>query len=270
MWSWWRNTAGPDLGVVAADALEDARAVVQAVRQYVNLRVLPCDELAVHPDEVRLLHVVLPYAGGRALPGWPRRSSRRHRGRGCAARRAAPGPRPILGRPPRHRKPRPWRSSIATDEEHRQRVGDRPGRRCPAPSRAPARRRPGVPGSPSDALGSIPIEPVSIAASSLRMSPNMFSVTITSKSARRRRRAASRRCRRARARARRRELLGVDVDRRPRATAATVSSTLALSTLVDLARARRRTRRARCARSPRRCRRRGRSRSCSVRVFSPK
>ena len=31
------------------------------------------------------------------------------------------------------------------------------------------------------AEGSIPIEPVSIAASSLRMSPNMFSVTITSK-----------------------------------------------------------------------------------------
>ena len=43
--------------------------------------------------------------------------------------------------------------------------------------------RPG-PSPPSEALGSIPIEPVSIAASSLRMSPNMFSVTITSKSAR--------------------------------------------------------------------------------------
>ena len=37
------------------------------------------------------------------------------------------------------------------------------------------------PSSPSEALGSIPIEPVSIAASSLRMSPNMFSVRITSK-----------------------------------------------------------------------------------------
>ena len=35
----------------------------------------------------------------------------------------------------------------------------------------------------SDALGSIPSEPVSMAASSLRMSPNRFSVTITSKSA---------------------------------------------------------------------------------------
>ena len=49
-----------DLGVVAADALEDAGAVVQAVREYVDLRVLPGDELAVHPDEVRLLHVVAP------------------------------------------------------------------------------------------------------------------------------------------------------------------------------------------------------------------
>ena len=37
------------------------------------------------------------------------------------------------------------------------------------------------PGSPSEAQGSIPIEPVSIAASSLRMSPNRFSVRITSK-----------------------------------------------------------------------------------------
>ena len=40
--------------------------------------------------------------------------------------------------------------------------------------------RPG-PSPPSEALGSIPIDPVSIAASSLRMSPNMFSVRITSK-----------------------------------------------------------------------------------------
>ena len=36
---------------------------------------------------------------------------------------------------------------------------------------------------PSDAQGSIPIEPVSIAASSLMMSPNMLSVRITSKCA---------------------------------------------------------------------------------------
>ncbi len=42
---------------------------------------------------------------------------------------------------------------------------------------------PGPEPSPSEALGSIPSEPVSIAASSLRMSPNMFSVRITSNSA---------------------------------------------------------------------------------------
>ena len=42
----------PDLGVVTADALEDAGAVVQAVRQYVNLGLIPGDELPVHPDEI--------------------------------------------------------------------------------------------------------------------------------------------------------------------------------------------------------------------------
>jgi hypothetical protein len=49
-----RGTLG--LGVVAADALEDAGAVVQAVREHVDLRVLPRDELAVHPNEVRCVH----------------------------------------------------------------------------------------------------------------------------------------------------------------------------------------------------------------------
>jgi hypothetical protein len=39
---------------------------------------------------------------------------------------------------------------------------------------------PGVPGTPREAEGSIPIEPGSIAASSERMSPKRFSVTITS------------------------------------------------------------------------------------------
>ena len=49
-----------DLGVVAADALEDPGAVVQAVREYVDFCVLPGDELPVHPDEVRLVHVFAP------------------------------------------------------------------------------------------------------------------------------------------------------------------------------------------------------------------
>ena len=55
---------------------------------------------------------------------------------------------------------------------------------CPAMSGAEPWTGSNTPGplSPSEALGSIPSEPVSIAASSERMSPNMFSVTITSNS----------------------------------------------------------------------------------------
>src|SRR4051812_2523037 len=49
---------GTALGVVAALTLEHARSVVERVRQYVHLGVLPSDELAVQPDEVRGLHVL--------------------------------------------------------------------------------------------------------------------------------------------------------------------------------------------------------------------
>jgi hypothetical protein len=45
--------------VVAADALEDARAVVEPVDADVDLRVGPVDELAVHPDLLGLLHRAL-------------------------------------------------------------------------------------------------------------------------------------------------------------------------------------------------------------------
>ena len=60
-----------------------------------------------------------------------------------------------------------------------------PCRRCRAPSRAPARRAPCAcrsagSSAPSEAEGSMPSEPVSIAATSDRMSPNRLSVTITS------------------------------------------------------------------------------------------
>ena len=61
--------------------------------------------------------------------------------------------------------------------------------------------RPGPAGADRGARAACPIEPVSIAASSLRMSPNRFSVRITSKSGGRATRAASRRCRPAGARA---------------------------------------------------------------------
>ena len=139
-----------DLGVVAAHALEDARAVVQAVREYVDLRVLPGDELPVHPDEVRLLHVVLLLvAGARALP---RVASAVRRVAaevaGAQARRRARGPPPILG-------PRPRLASEAVAQQHRGATGTSPagwrspGPRCRAPSRGRARRRPGAPRRPA-------------------------------------------------------------------------------------------------------------------------
>ena len=53
-----------------------------------------------------------------------------------------------------------------------------PARRYRAPCRAPARRGPRRP--PSEAEGSMPMEPARMAASSDRMSPNVFSVTIVS------------------------------------------------------------------------------------------
>ena len=155
----------------------------------------------------------------------------------CAGRRRAHDRRPILPPRPRSSIAEPVAQHQRGRQEHRQRVGD------PLPrdvgrgavdrlEQARVRRR------PSEAHGSRPIEPVSIAASSVRMSPNMFSVTITSKSARRRRRAASRRCRRACARARRpgtpRACTRVTTSRHSRE----VSSTLALSTRRDLASAR--------------------------------
>ena len=46
----------PVLGLVAADPLEDPGAVVQPVRQHVDLGVLPRDELAVVPDQLRFDH----------------------------------------------------------------------------------------------------------------------------------------------------------------------------------------------------------------------
>ena len=65
-----------------------------------------------------------------------------------------------------------------------------PARRCPARSRGSARTGRSVPWavrrSPSDADGSMPSEPARTAASSDRMSPNRFSVTMTSKTAGRR------------------------------------------------------------------------------------
>jgi hypothetical protein len=51
---------GAAVGLIGADALEDARAVVEAVAEYVDVGVVPWDELAVHPDQLRLVHCFLP------------------------------------------------------------------------------------------------------------------------------------------------------------------------------------------------------------------
>src|SRR3954453_3492616 len=47
---------GAAVGLVCPDALEDPGAVVEAVAQYVDLGVVPRDEIAIHPDPLRLLH----------------------------------------------------------------------------------------------------------------------------------------------------------------------------------------------------------------------
>ena len=100
---------------------------------------------------------------------------------------------PVAQRPV-HRRFYGGRLGIQTEavaQQHRDARGTspagwrRPCPRCPAPSRGPARTSRACRGARATRSGSIPIEPVSIAASSLRMSPNMFSVTITSKSPRR-------------------------------------------------------------------------------------
>ena len=162
------------LGLVGADALEDAGAVVERVGQYVDLRVLPGDELAVHPDEVRLLHVsssstAASRFGGRcraAQVGGPQTGLQGPiDGRFYPRRVVLPGESV-----PQHQRGR---------EEHRERVGD------PLAGDVGRRAVDGLeqagPVAAEAALGSSPIEPVSIAASSERMSPNMFSVRITSK-----------------------------------------------------------------------------------------
>jgi hypothetical protein len=49
--------------LVTSDALEQARAVMNDMRAYVNVRVIPVDELAVHPDLVGLrnTHLYSPF-----------------------------------------------------------------------------------------------------------------------------------------------------------------------------------------------------------------
>src|SRR5581483_42252 len=83
---------GAALGLVGADPLEHARAVMQPVCADVNRRVGPVDQLAVHPDLFRLEHVAAvpsvgcwryesyPYAGDFPSSGRPVGHSRASRG----------------------------------------------------------------------------------------------------------------------------------------------------------------------------------------------
>ena len=95
--------------LVRAHALEDARAVVQRMREHVDLGVLVRDELAVHPD--LMAHVTAPPA-----PPWSRRRWSRCRP-GPRGGRPSPGPcrPPILRQPPASSRPSPWRSMSAAD-----------------------------------------------------------------------------------------------------------------------------------------------------------
>ncbi len=75
MWSVSLKTAGPRGGLVAANALEDAGAVVEAVRADMDGRVVPVDELAVQPDLLGGLHGA--ESNGRVLRFSSRRDWRR-------------------------------------------------------------------------------------------------------------------------------------------------------------------------------------------------
>ena len=182
----WRKTAVPLLGLVGADALEDARAVVEAVAEYVDRWRRPMRRTRRSSRSTRPASTVVA-----PLHDWSQDEPRRvghlgrvvavaARGRRCAARRRARDRRAVRRRP--RPQPSPWRSMHGRREDGGERVGDAlagdVGRRAVdrlEDARAAVRR--------GCAEGSMPSEPVSIAASSVRMSPNMFSVTITSKSA---------------------------------------------------------------------------------------
>src|SRR5918995_7174314 len=55
----------PPLAVVAADSLEHAGPVVETVGEHVDVGLVPGDEIAVHPDQLDLLHRHSSIARGR-------------------------------------------------------------------------------------------------------------------------------------------------------------------------------------------------------------
>ena len=188
-----------ELGVVAAHAVEHAGAVVQAVREDVDLGVLPGDEFSIHPDELGGLHVhQLLIRGFRALPRSPAPCPPRHRDRACAAPLRAHLQRPILQPPPRFPSrvhggaSSPPTGTSPADWRH-------PARRCPERSRGPARTGPGrrLPARRWGASRSSR----SASRPRRRGCPRTCSRSRSCRSAAARRRAAWRRCRRACARA---------------------------------------------------------------------
>src|SRR5436190_8813662 len=198
---------GAALRLVGTNALEYAGSVVEPVAEHVDLGVVPEDELAIHPDPLRLLHIPSDVRRPRGLkpgttpiadfepsmpdqrriseittrvissvpttssPSRARSAVRRPRSSAeSTAASIAAASSPIA---------RPWRSIMAADRN----VASGFAAPCPAMSGADpwtGSNRPG-PSPPRLADGSIPRDPVSIADSSLRMSPNMFSVRTTSK-----------------------------------------------------------------------------------------
>src|ERR1019366_5737162 len=127
---------GAEVGLVATDALEYPGAVVQAVRQDVDLGVLPGDEISVHPDEVGGLHgVCAPVRGFRALPWSPARCRPCLPDRVCADPRRARVQQPILQ--PWPRLPSRGHAGAASPPRGTSRAGwPPPAPLCPAPSRA--------------------------------------------------------------------------------------------------------------------------------------
>src|SRR5262249_30702598 len=130
----------PLLRGVATDALEHGRPVVENVRQHVHLRVVPRDELAVHPDLLALRHRhgcrpptgcgVVRRSGARGAPA--SRASR------CGARVAAGGAGP----------PRTPRTKLQTDRTPAARALRAPATHS---ARAPAREAPRALRPPPDA-----------------------------------------------------------------------------------------------------------------------
>ena len=93
---------GTALGLITADPLEDAGAVMQAVAEDVGRRLVPGHELAVLPDQLSRLHrpSSMP-APQRSFHPSPRMNRRRRPGPACAGRARAPHPpRPRSAQPP--------------------------------------------------------------------------------------------------------------------------------------------------------------------------